>query len=249
MAQRMMLHYFSGSSCLHRWDTRCKFIGLLAVTATLVQPKMKWLAIDSALLLGLLFLSGLPLRSLVRNLWPWMILLFILSLFQVLFTPGQFLIRLSRISISEEGLRLGGMTFLRLGLLLCYGTLFTAITRPRDLQNALVWFLRPFPFLPARRIGLMVSLTLRFFTLILDQAEEVRLALKSRLGDRSRNPFRRTKYLALPIIRRSLFRAEDVTLALAARGYSDDIPLSLPPLPLIQMIPIPSLIILFLALR
>ena len=136
----------------------------------------------------------------------------------------------------------------RLALLLCYAILFTAITRPRELQDALVWFLKPIPFLPERRVGLMVSLTLRFFSLILDQAEEVRLAHKARLGERQRNPVRKAKFLALPILRRSLSRAEDVTLALVARGYRDDIPLRLPPLPLIQIIPVLFLLILFLVL-
>ena len=69
----------------------------------------------------------------------------------------------------------------------------------------------------------MVSLTLRFFSLIMDQAEEVHLAHMARLGDRNKNPFRRAKFLALPLLRRSFSRAEDVTLALAARGYRDDI--------------------------
>jgi energy-coupling factor transporter transmembrane protein EcfT len=95
----------------------------------------------------------------------------------------------------------------------------------------------------------MVSLTLRFFTLILDHTEEVRLAHKARHSDLNRNPVRRAKYLGLPILRRSLIRAEDVTLALAARGYHDDIPLRLPPLPWIQTLPVLGLLVLFLIVR
>ena len=97
--------------------------------------------------------------------------------------------------------------------------------------------LKPFPFLPGRRIGLMVSLILRFFSLTLDQAEEVRMAHKARLGDQQRNPLRKARFLALPILRRSLSRAEDVTFALVARGYSDDIPLRLPHCPLSRRFP------------
>ena len=74
----------------------------------------------------------------------------------------------------------------------------------------------------------MASLTLHFFSMILDQAEETRLAQKARQGDRTRNPFRKAKYLILPVLRRSIIRAEDITYALAARGYRDDIPLHLP---------------------
>jgi energy-coupling factor transporter transmembrane protein EcfT len=84
----------------------------------------------------------------------------------------------------------------------------------------------------------MVSLTLRFFSLILDQAEEVRLAHKARLGDENKNPFRKAKFLALPLLRRSFSRAEDVTIALATRGFRDDLPLHLPKMPFSHLIPL-----------
>jgi energy-coupling factor transporter transmembrane protein EcfT len=84
----------------------------------------------------------------------------------------------------------------------------------------------------------MVSLTMRFFSIILDQAEEVLLAQKVRLGDRNKNPLRRAKLLGLPLLRRSLSQAEDMTLALAARGYRDDIPLRLPKLKLFDTLPL-----------
>ena len=83
----------------------------------------------------------------------------------------------------------------------------------------------------------MVSLTLRFFSTTLDQVEEVRLAHKARLGDRIKNPLRKVKSLALPILRRSILQAEDVALALAARGYRDDIPLRLSKIPLSHLVP------------
>jgi energy-coupling factor transporter transmembrane protein EcfT len=84
----------------------------------------------------------------------------------------------------------------------------------------------------------MVSLTLRFFSRVLDQAEEVRLAHQARLGDRNKNPIRKAKFLALPILRHSIFEVEEVTFALAARGYREDIPLHLPKIPLSHLIPL-----------
>jgi energy-coupling factor transporter transmembrane protein EcfT len=84
----------------------------------------------------------------------------------------------------------------------------------------------------------MVSLTIRFFSIILDQAEEVHLAYKARLGDLKKNPVRKAKSLALPLLRRSFSRAEDVTLALAARGFRDDLPLQIPKLPFSHLIPL-----------
>jgi len=235
---RIALHYFPGNSALHRWDARCKFFGLLVITATLLQSKITWLTFDSILLIGLLILSRLPLRQFFRDFWIWAILLLALFLFQAFFTPGPGISLLPWLPVSQDGLRLGGFTCWRLGLILGYAVLFTAITRPREIQDVLIWLLKPVPFLPARRIGLMVSLTIHFFAIILDQAEEVRLAHNARLGDQNKNPFRRAKFLALPLLRRSFSRAEDVTLALAARGFRDDIPLQLPKLPLSHLVPL-----------
>ena len=125
---------------------------------------MEWLILDSVLLLGLLILSRLPFLSFLQDLWRWMIFLCVLFLLQVFFTPGTPSSFLPWVPVSREGFRLGGLTFFRLSLLLCYATLFTAMTRPRELQDALVWLLKPIPFIPERRIGLMVSLFLRLLS-------------------------------------------------------------------------------------
>ena len=245
---RIAFHYFPGNSSLHHWDARCKFFGLLMITATLLQSKITWLTFDSILLIGLLILSRLPLRQFFRDFRIWAIFLFALFLFQAFFTPGSRLSAFPWLPVSQDGLRLGSLTCWRLGLILSFSILFTAITRPRELQDALIWLLKPIPFLPERRVGLMVSLTLRFFSIILDQADEVRLAHKARLGNQNKNPFRRAKFLALPLLRHSFARAEEVTLALAARGYRDDLPLQLPKLPISHLIPLFFLLVSFIVI-
>jgi len=208
------------------------------ITATVLQSKLTWLTFDSILLIGLLILSRLPLKQFFRDFWIWGIFLFALFLFQAFFTPGPRLSFFPRLPVSQDGIRLGSFTCWRLALILGYAVLFTAITRPREVQDTLMWLLKPFPFLHGRRIGLMVSLTIRFFSTILDQAEEVRLAHKARLGDLKKNPVRKAKFLALPLLRRSFSYAEDVTLALAARGFRDDLPLRVPKLPFSHLIPL-----------
>jgi len=235
---RIALHYFPGNSPLHRWDARCKFVGLVMITVTLLQSRIAWLTFDSILIFGLLILSRLPLRQFLRDFWLWMVFLFALFLFQAFFTPGLPFAFLPWLPVSRDGVRLGGLSCWRLVLILGYAVLFTAITRPREVQDALIWFLKPFPFFHGRRIGLMVSLTIRFFSIILDQAEEVHLAHKARLGDLKKNPVRKAKFLALPLLRRSFSSAEDVTLALAARGFRDDLPLQLPKLLFSHLVPL-----------
>ncbi len=239
---RIVLHYLPGDSLLHRWDARCKFFGLMLITVTLIQTRTPLFIFDSILLICLFFLSRFPLKQLLRELRFWAIFLFILFAFQSFFTPGPRLHTLPWLPVSKEGILLGGLTCWRLGLILGFAILFTAVTRPRELRDALIWLLKPVPFLPERRIGLMVSLTLRFFSRTLDQAEEVHLANKARLGDRNKNPIRKIKFLALPLLRRSFLDAEEVTFALAARGYRDDVPIHLSRFPLSHLTPLLVLI-------
>jgi energy-coupling factor transporter transmembrane protein EcfT len=208
---------------------------------------MTWLIFDSFLLMGVLIFSRLPLRQFFYEIKTWLIFLSILFLFQGFFSQGSRFSVLPWLPLSKEGILLGIFTCWRLGLILGYAVVFTAMTRPRELQDTLIWLLKPIPFLPERRIGLMVSLTLHFFITILDQFEEVQLAHKARLGDQIRNPLRRTKFLALPLLRRSFSRAEDITLALAARGYRDDLLVHLPKLPFSHLIPL-FLLLVFLVI-
>jgi biotin transport system permease protein len=235
---RIVFHYFPGNSFLHRWDARCKLFGLLLITATLIQSSIFWFLFASILLLPLFFFSRLPFRLFFKDFKFWAIFLFVLFLFQIFLTPGDRISFLHWLPVSKNGLLQGGLTSWRLGLMIGYAVLFTAITRPRDLCEALVWILKPIPFLPERRIGLMVSLTLKFFSRILDQVEEVKAAHQARLGDRNHNPIRKAKYLALPILRRSIRDVEEVTFALVARGYQDNRPSRLSKVPLLHFIPI-----------
>ena len=235
---RIVFHYFPGDSFLHRWDARCKLLGLLLITATLIQPSISWFLFNSILLWLLYLISRLPFRFLFKELKFWALFLFVLFLFQIFLTPGDRISFFPWLPVSKDGLLRGGLTSWRLGLMIGYAVLFTAITRPRDLCEALVWILKPIPFLPERRIGLMVSLTLRFFTRILDQVEEVKAAHQARLGDRNNNPIRKAKYYALPILRHSLLEVEEVTFALVARGYQDNLPSRLSKIPLLHLTPI-----------
>ena len=245
---RIAFHYIPGDSLLHRWDARCKILGLLIITLSLLPFRTSLFLLDSVILIGLLTLSRFPLKQFFSEFRFWAIFLFILFLFQILFSQGTRLSFLPWLPISKEGLALGGITVWRLGLILCYATLFTAVTRPKEIQDAITWFIKPVPLLSERRIGLMVSLTIRFFSIILDEAEEIHLAHKARLGDQNKNPFRMAKFLALPLLRRSFSRAEEVTLALAARGYRDDLPLHLPKLPLSHLIPLLFLLVFLVVL-
>jgi biotin transport system permease protein len=193
------------------------------------------LVLFSMLFIGAVANCRLPLKPIAHDLKAWSLFLLFIFLVQVLGYPDSDGVLFTWLPVSKAGLYAAALNCWRLGLILCYGVLFTLVTKPRDLQNALIWFLKPFPFLPAQRIALMVTLTLRLLPLIMDQLEEVSLATKSRLGNQRKGLLRRARFLVLPLFFRSLIRADELALALAARGYSEDRPIYLPRVPLTHL--------------
>lgn len=228
MAGRLTFHYFQGNSPLHRWDARCKLPALFCLTIGLLHVGPGPLILFTGLL-GTAFVSTrAPLRAILSDMKAWGIFLAVIFLLQALsFEPGE-ASALPWIPFTAWSLGTAAYTCWRLGLILLYSVLFTLVTRPREMQEALLWFMKPLPFLPAQRIALMFSLIMRFLPLLLDEAESVRTAVKSRLGHLRKNPLVRIKVLVLPIFRRSILRADELALALAARGFNEDLPVSLP---------------------
>jgi energy-coupling factor transporter transmembrane protein EcfT len=217
---------------LHRWDARCKFLGLILATFGLLHMDGKALVLFSLLLFSAGFCCRLPVKAMAHDLKAWLVFLAFIFLVQALVASDPERTFFPWLPVSRTGLTDAALICWRLGLMLGYGVLFTLVTKPRELQNGLIWYLQPFPFLPAQRIALMVTLTIRLIPLIMDQRNEVALATRSRLGNGRKDLLRRAKFLVLPIFRRSLIRADELATALAARGYREDRPLSLPRIPL-----------------
>jgi biotin transport system permease protein len=243
MAYRLVFHYFPGDSMLHRWDARCKFLGLALATFGLLQMNEMALVLFSMFFFAAVANCRLPLKPIAHDLKAWSLFLLFIFLVQALGYPDSGELLLTWLPVSEAGLHAAALTCWRLVLILCYGVLFTLVTKPRDLQNALIWFFKPFPFLPAQRIALMVTLTLRLLPLIMDQLEEVSLAVRSRLGNQGKGLLRKARFLVLPLFYRSLIRADELALALAARGYNENRPVFLPRIPLTHFLALGLLVL------
>ncbi len=233
MDQKLTLQYVPGDSLLHRFDTRCKLLALCTCSIGILNMKGIGLGAFCALLPALSLTLGRWKSMVFRTLMSWgpfLLILFVVQAFSL--EPGSQ--PLPPLPVTQASLKAAMISCWRLAVLIAYATLFTMVTSPRQLEGALTQMLRWFPLLPARRIGIMVSLTLRFLPLLLNQAEEVRMAFRSRLGGKRRNPLARLRFYAVPILRRALTRAEELTYALAARGYRDDLQIPVEPLPVVH---------------
>jgi energy-coupling factor transporter transmembrane protein EcfT len=234
MAQKLTLRYIPSDSPLHRFDTRCKLLALCSCSIGILHMSGMGLGAFGALLVVLTLTlgrwKGTVFRA-IRGWVPFLLVLFAVQAFSL--EPGSRPIPF--IPATEARLQIAVISCWRLATLLAYATLFTMVTSPRQLERAVGQTLQLFPFVPARRISMMVSLTLRFLPLLLHQAEEVRLAFRSRLGGKRRNPLDRLRFYAVPILRKSLDRAEELAYALAARGYRDDLVIPAEPVPLVHI--------------
>ena len=236
MVSRLTFHYYPGRSWLHRWDARCKLLGILLIGFQLFHADGFTLTALSVTLCAAFWLSRLP-AAFLRELRGWEFMLLAIFCVHAIFTPGSRFPAWPWLPITGSGLRRAVVAW-RLGLMLGYASLFTAVTRPRELLEALAWFLLPFRFLPTRRIAFMATLTMRFLPLMLDELGEVNQANKARLGERRLNPVTRAKHLFVPVLRRSFTRADELALALAARGYREDLAVEWPVFPPRHLIPV-----------
>jgi energy-coupling factor transporter transmembrane protein EcfT len=247
MAERLILHYLPGDSFFHRWDARGKLLCMLLASAAIMQNRVVVFTGFSILLPVAMGFAGISITRLRRELRAWFVFFLIIIGVYALTAPGSGWQPVSWLPLSVPGMLQGIWISWRLLLLLTCAVLFSSVTRPRELRDAVLWLLSPLPFLPRYRIAFMAGLTMRFVPLVLDELDEIREASKARLGDRRKNPWRRTKYVVLPLFRRVFLRSDDLAMALAARCYREDLPEQLSRLPLPHLIPAALLVVLWVS--
>lgn len=250
MALRLALHYIPRPSRVHRWDARTKLFGVMAVTGALLFSKVAVFPVAFSGLLGLWVAARLPWPLLLRTFraWaPFVGLLFIVQAvsWEALLSPEKSI----ALVVPPDFVAVAAASSARLVLMILWAVLFTATTKTTDVQKAVLWAMHLIPFIPARRIGVMAGLSVHLFATLLDDLGEIRNAERARLGDRSHNPYRRIKTIILPLFRKAFHRAESTALALATRGYRDDVPVEVMPWRRGEMLSCGGLYLFFLALH
>jgi len=218
--------YVPTSSLLHRLDARTKILAaaLLVLCALLVQP---WAYPGLAVLLAAGTLAGRLSWRLMWQTYRYIVLALVVGgLVTAILFPGPVLVHLiGPAAISREGALLGIRLVGQLTLLAYTTGLLTMTTAPlaltSGLQRLLGWLAR---FgVPVEEIALIITLSLTFLPLIQQQLDRVLTAQLARGADfrtgswetRGRNALA----LFTPLLVSNLRRAEDLALAMEARGY------------------------------
>jgi len=222
MAELTALSYSRGDSFLHELDVRIKLISLILISFTVLRADPLALSILSSILILMMVNSRMPVKSSLKAFRYFFLLLLLVFLARAFSTPGSTLIDLNVIKVSRQGIYDGGLVCWRLLLVVLLSLSFVSTTRPSEIKAAVEWFLIPFPFIPAKRIAVMMSLIMRFMPVIYDQVKDTADAQRARCIENRKNPIYRLIKLIIPVIRRTFEGADDLALAMEARCFSEN---------------------------
>jgi energy-coupling factor transport system permease protein len=224
--------YLPTGSTIHRLDARTRILCALIFLATVTLTKqLGGIALGLVLVVVGLLVARIPLNYALRALLPPMPFLAILTVFQVFFysylNPAYVLFHYGPLFISPAGLSAGATLFIRFICLILGISLFSFSISTSELINGLDGLLSPFSRigLPTHDFVMMIEVAMHFLPFLTQAAERIAKAQASRGADwgvRRKGIFQSVRQvlpLIVPLFLISLKRAENLALAMEARGY------------------------------
>ncbi len=218
--------YIPGTSFIHRLDPRTKIIAafLLIILLFMLRSFIGY-GFAALFIFGIIYLSRLPIIFVLRGIRPLLIIILLTLSLHIFMTEGTEILRVWFISITIEGLSRGVMMGLRLVLLVMGTSLLTLTTSPILLTDGIESLLKPLKRIgvPAHELAMMMTIALRFIPTLLEETEKIMKAQMARGADfESGNVFQRAKNLVpllVPLFISAFRRADDLAIAMEARGY------------------------------
>lgn len=223
--------YLPTGSLIHRLDPRARLLaGLLLLVAVTAAPRGTGLGVALAALLALLIVARIPIGYALKGLAAPLPFLAFLAALQVLFGPrdaAPLLATWGPVAISPTSLLNGALLLARFAALILTLSLTSFCISTTEIVRGLDALLAPFTKigLPTHAFVLMVQVTLRFLPLLAQEAERIAKSQASRgaeWGTGRGGVLRRARQafpLLVPLFLAGLQRAENLALAMEARGY------------------------------
>ncbi|MGL5915163.1 MAG: energy-coupling factor transporter transmembrane component T family protein [Culicoidibacterales bacterium] len=221
-------NYLETDSIIHRLNPVVKLI--IFFTWIIAIFMVKNLAVYVGILIGIIILiriTKLPLKLIVDSATSLKWLLAIMIVFNLFFyKQGNLLWEFGIIQIYDQGVYQVSLLTFRLISVVMLATMLTLTTKPLDLTLAIEKLLSPFKrFIPVADIALMVSIAIRFIPTLIDETDKIMKAQASRGANIEEGPiYQRVKHLLsmlIPMFVISFKRAENLAVAMEARGYTD----------------------------
>ncbi|WP_067842392.1 energy-coupling factor transporter transmembrane component T family protein [Amphibacillus sediminis] len=219
--------YVPSNSVIHRLDPRVKLVTVFLFVIfvffannTLSYGWLSVFAITSALL------TKINLKYIIRGLTPiWFLVIFTFLLHLFVTHEGQILFQIFGLPIYSGALIQGGAISLRFFLLILMTSLMTLTTTPIEITDAIELLLHPLKKIkfPVHELALMMSISLRFIPTLMQETEKISKAQASRGVDFKTGPLKERIQavvpLLIPLFVGAFKRAEELAMAMEARGY------------------------------
>ena len=218
--------YYPADSILHKLDPRVKFLGTLVfiISLFLVRGALGY-AFVTVVLVTLIRLSKVPFGMMLKGMKAIIFILIITVIFNMLFTPGEALFKVWRLTITREGLIQAFRMAIRLSYLIIGSSIMTLTTTPNQLTDAMENLFNPLKAIkvPVHEIAMMMSIALRFIPILMEETDKIMKAQIARGADfESGNLIKRVTNmipLLVPLFVSAFQRANDLAMAMEARCY------------------------------
>ncbi|MCM1119907.1 MAG: energy-coupling factor transporter transmembrane protein EcfT [bacterium] len=218
--------YYQTESVIHRLDPRVKLAGtLLYIVSLFIYENIAGYLLAALFLALVIGLSHVPFRFMVRGMKAILFLLLITVVFNLFLTPGEELVSLWKLTITQEGLHNAVFMAVRLCFLIIGSSIMTLTTTPNHLTDGMEKGLRPLKFfrVPVHEVAMIMSIALRFIPILLEETDKIMKAQIARGADfESGNLWRRARAmvpLLVPLFISAFRRANDLAMAMEARCY------------------------------
>ncbi|MED3933925.1 energy-coupling factor transporter transmembrane protein EcfT [Priestia megaterium] len=219
--------YVPGHSVVHRMDSRAKLLLVFAyVLIVFLANNPIGYAFLGVYTLMIVAMSKVPVSFILRGLKPVMFIIIITFLLHIFMTKeGPLLFEWGWLSVYKGGLIQGVLISLRFLFLILITTMLTLTTTPIEVTDGMESLLNPFKKLklPVHELALMMSISLRFIPTLMEETDKIIKAQTARGVDFSSGPvtdrLKAVVPLLVPLFIGSFKRAEELAIAMEARGY------------------------------
>ncbi len=222
--------YQPGSSCIHRLSAFVKLLCLIVLLAAVIGTEtVRGYGVLLLFTALLVLLSRTPLSSALNSVWRlrWFFLV-ILLMNLCFFGPEEPWFKLWIFTPSPAGLQQGLNVVLRVLFILIFSNILTLTTAPLELTEGIELLLMPLKLfgIPIGQVAMILSVAIQFIPTLFEEADMIRKAQTAR-GAKFDSPrlldkARAVVPLVVPIFLAAFKRADELSLAMEARGYRTD---------------------------
>lgn len=222
--------YQYSDSFLHRLDPAVKLFGLIFLSAIVLLTNGLFGTILSAILIAVLMFAGnLSFRTLfkpLKRLIPFLALIFLMN--ALFYSEESCLYAFWLICISKAGIIKGYNIVLHTFTITVLSSIFIRTTTSVEIMKGMETIMKPLRCLgvPVRDVSLIMSIALQFIPVFFNDLDRIRKAQISRgadfsggsLIDRAKAVFP----LVIPAFISAFRRADDLSMAIEARGFQSE---------------------------